>query len=168
MADIPLQRQIKIGRATIGLVGIDVALSQIMNCNLERAEAINQLFREVASQNYIPPGMREEYRLALTKEYDRLQGDKATQKDKNLIIRILGPGCVSCNNIQKLVFEIMAEMQIKADIFQIHDLDEIGRLGVLQTPALIINGDIKSTGRLPTRSQIEEWLRQEISHTVTV
>ncbi len=162
MTDIPLQRQIKIGRATIGLVGIDVALTQIMACDLERVKAINQLFQVVASKNYIPAGMQDDYRQALAKEYDRLQGNKSSPKDKNLTIRILGTGCVSCNNIQKLVFEIMAKMQVKADIFQIHDLDEIGRMGVLQTPALIINGELKSAGRLPTRSQIEEWLQQEL------
>ena len=56
----------------------------------------------------------------------------------------------------------MDEMQVAADIFQVHDLDEIGRFGVMQTPALIINGKLKSVGRLPTRSQIEEWLREEL------
>jgi hypothetical protein len=39
-------------------------------------------------------------------------------------------------------------------------LDEIGRFGVLQTPALVINGQLKSVGRIPTRAQIEGWLRE--------
>jgi small redox-active disulfide protein 2 len=171
MTDTPLQRQIKIGQATIGLVGLDIALSQAIAYDRgrtaanksDRQETLAQLFKSVADKNYIPAGMRNAYREALTKEYDRLQGGEAA-KDETLTIRILGPGCVSCNNIQKLVFEIMHEMQVKADIFQIHDLDEIGRMGVLQTPALIINGELKSAGRLPTKSQIEEWIRESIEN----
>ena len=57
----------------------------------------------------------------------------------------------------------LSVMEVAADIFQVHDLDEIGRFGIVQTPALIINGDLKSAGRHPSRSQIEAWLREYIS-----
>ena len=165
MEDAPLQRHIKIGQATIGLVGLDIALSQVMSKEIDRSEAVDILFKTIARQNYIPNGMQETYREAVAREFDRLRGKDTVNKDDTLTIRILGPGCVSCNNIQKLVIEIVSELQVKADVFQIHDLDEIGRLGVMQTPALIINGQLKSSGRLPTRSQIEEWLRAEIDAT---
>ncbi len=162
MSDAPLQRQIRIGQATIGLLGLDVALNHAMQDELSHREAVNQLFETIASQNYIPAGMRDEYRKALAREYSRLQNGQERQNE-SLTIRILGPGCVSCNNIQSLVFEIMSNMQIAADIFQIHDLDEIGRLGVVQTPALIINNKIVSKGRLPNRSEIEQWLSEAIA-----
>jgi hypothetical protein len=51
-------------------------------------------------------------------------------------------------------------MNIAADIEQIHDPDEIGRAGVLQTPALMINGKLKSSGLLPTRAQVEQLIRK--------
>ncbi len=51
-------------------------------------------------------------------------------------------------------------MGVAADIFQVHDLDEIGRYGVMRTPALIVNGELKSSGRLPPPADIEEWLRE--------
>jgi len=92
---------------------------------------------------------------------ERLRGD-SEKLSTDLVIRILGPGCVSCNNLQKLVIEIMSDMGIAADIFQVHDLDEIGRFGVMQTPALVINNKLKCAGRLPSRAQVEEWLREEI------
>ncbi|HFQ81743.1 MAG TPA: thioredoxin family protein [Desulfobacterales bacterium] len=161
--DAPLQRQIKIGRATIGLVGLDVALNRLMQENLNRETAIDELFKAVAARNYIPAGMADKYRQALAQEYDRLKaGLRENDDQKTLTIRILGSGCVSCNNLQKLIIEIMARLRVAADIFQVHDLDEIGRYGVMQTPALIINGRLKSAGRLPSSSQIEEWLRQEM------
>ncbi len=166
MAEIdeaPLQRQLRIGQATIGLLGLDVALNRLIQEKLNRETAINELFRAIADQNYIPFGMEDKYRQALAREYDRLMaGNLKDDNQKALTIRILGPGCVSCNNLQKLIIEIMARIEVAADIFQIHDLDEIGRYGVMQTPALIINGRLKSAGRLPTSSQIEEWLRQEM------
>ncbi len=166
MAEIdeaPLQRQLKIGQATIGLMGLDVTMNRLMRENLPRETAVNELFQAVAGKNYIPPGMADKYRQALALEYDRLMaGGLKNDNKKSLTIRILGSGCVSCNNLQKLIIEIMARIEVAADIFQIHDLDEIGRYGVMQTPALIINGRLKSAGRLPTSSQIEEWLRQEM------
>ncbi len=161
--DVPLQRQLKIGQATIGLVGLDVALNRLMQENPDRETAIDELFQAVAARNYIPAGMADKYRRALAREYDRLKaGSTGNDHKSTLTIRILGTGCVSCNNLQKLIIEIMARLRVAADIFQVHDLDEIGRYGVTQTPALIINGRLKSAGRLPTSSQIEEWLQQEL------
>jgi hypothetical protein len=52
---------------------------------------------------------------------------------------------------------------IAADVFQVNDLDEIGRYGVMQTPALVINGRVKCAGRLPTRAQVEGWFRANLS-----
>lgn len=162
MKDVPLQRQLKIGRATIGLVGLDIAMNRVLSeKDIDHQTAIEQLYSEVSKANYIPPGLMKEYREALAKEYDRLKsGEESEHLDLN--IRILGPGCVSCNNLQTRVIEIMNSMGVAADIFQIHDLDEIGRFGIIQTPALIVNGKLKSSGRLPSTSQIEEWLREEI------
>jgi len=54
-------------------------------------------------------------------------------------------------------------MGITADIFQVHDLDEIGRFGVMQTHALVIDNKFKCTGRLPSRARVEEWLREEMT-----
>lgn len=158
--DRPTKRQVKIGNVVIGLIGVDVAINTLLaEPTKERQAAIAQLFEAVARQNYIPAGQEELYRQALTAEFDRLQRGEE-ESHSSLTIRILGPGCVSCNTIQKTVFEIMNRLGIAADIFQVHELDEIWRFGVLQTPALLINDQLKSSGRIPTSSQIEAWLRE--------
>jgi len=160
--DLPQQRTLRIGKASVGLIGLDIALNKLANCkNLSLESAVNQVFTEIAAKNYVPTTAIAAYRTAIAKEIARLRGGVQAH-DGELIIRILGPGCVSCNNMQKLVFEIMAELGIAADIFQIHDLDEIGRFGVMRTPALLINGVVKCAGCLPSRAQIEEWLREEL------
>ncbi len=160
--DVPLQRVLRVGKVNIGLIGIDVALAKY-GCDekmpIEKAAAL--VFKDVVANNYIPVTAAHLYQQAIEEEIKRLRsGEKA--KSNELIIRILGPGCVSCNKLQTNVIEIMNDMGVAADVFQIHDLDEIGRFGIIQTPALVINGDLKSAGRHPSRSQIEAWLREYI------
>jgi len=160
--DKPLERTLRVGRATIGLVGLDQALLRILpRDDLSENMAVDQIFDEVARQNYIPNGAEDIYREALRKEYRKLKKGESDDR-KDLSIRILGPACVSCNRLNTLTFDILQEMGIPADIEQIHDLDEIWRHGVISTPALIINGEIKSSGRLPSRSEIEEWFRETL------
>ncbi len=157
-ADIPLQRTLKIGQVSVGLIGLDVALTRILaQPELAVTAAVDEVYGEIARHNYIPPSAIANYRQALAQEIDRLRGGRATASS-HLEVRILGTGCVSCNNLQQQVIEIMAERGLAADVFQVHDLDEIGRFGVLQTPALVINGQVKSVGRLPPRFEIEQWL----------
>ena len=163
MIDGPLPRSLKIGKISIGLIGLDIALNRFgRDLSLGNEEAAIKIFDDISSQNYIPAGSQNVYFQAIIKEVERLRGDSENQSG-DLVIRILGPGCVSCNSLQKLVIEIMSDMGIAADIFQVHDLDEIGRFGVMQTPALVINNKLKCSGRLPTRAKIEEWLREEIT-----
>jgi len=158
--DLPLPQTLRVGKISVGLVGLDRALNQLTNApDLDLESAVTQVYREVAANNYIPAHAESVYRTSIAKEITRLRGGVLAH-DGELVIRILGPGCVSCNNMQKLVFEIMAELGIAADILQIHDLDEIGRFGVMRTPALVVNGVLKCAGRLPSRAQIEEWLRE--------
>ena len=151
------QRKIKIGNVTVGLIGLDVALSRVRDKDLPEEEAVGLIYDHVKQENYIPATVQKQYREALRKEYRRLIG-KETEQDGSLIIRILGPGCVSCNKLNTMIFDIMQRLGIAADIEQIHDLDEIWRHGVISTPALIINGDTKCAGRMPSPAEVEQWL----------
>lgn len=161
--DMALPRTIKIGKLAVGLVGLDIALNRIRNNpEMTLGKAVEQVFAEVAARNYIPATAADAYQKAIENEITRLRGG-GQKDDEELVFRILGPGCVSCNNLQKMVIEIMAGMGIAADVFQVHDPDEIGRFGVMLTPALVINGEVKCAGRLPTRAQIEMWIRELMS-----
>ena len=156
--DAATSRTIRIGTTHIGLVGLDLAINEAVRQGLEEAEAMDYLYQAIKEKNYIPPNMAETYRIALFREYNKhLHGDSGD--GQGLVIRIFGPGCVSCNGLQNLLIEVLADMNIAADIEQIHDMDETGRAGVLQTPALMINGKLKSSGLLPTRAQVEQWIR---------
>ncbi|OQX19390.1 MAG: thioredoxin family protein [Desulfobulbaceae bacterium A2] len=160
--DLPTQRMLKIGPLAVGVIGLDLALNRVVpQRDLSLAECIEQVFRDIREKNYIPPAAVEEYRRAIGREIGRLRGEDVGEAE-GLVIRILGTGCVSCNSLQGLLIEIMQDMGIAADVVQVHDPDEIGRFGVLRTPALLINGRIKCAGVLPSRAQVEEWLREEV------
>ena len=123
MTDTPLQRTIKIGNASVGLIGIDTALNHVLQQkDLAEDEAVSYLYNEIKKHNYIPGGADDVYREALLREYKKLRGEEVDQ-DKRLQIRILGPGCVSCNKLGTMLFEILQTMNIAADIEQVHDLE---------------------------------------------
>lgn len=157
--DTATQRFIRIGTANIGLIGLDIALNSITQQEVSEAEAVAFLFAEIKRQNYIPPGNTEKYKEALLTAY-RKHCNIAIEEE-GLVIRIFGTGCVSCNNLQSLVIETLARLKLAADIEQIHDPDEIGRAGVTITPALMINGTLKSSGLMPTPVQVEQWIQEE-------
>lgn len=157
--DTATPRTIRIGKSTIGLIGIDIALNQATTKQLSEDEAVEFLFNAVSKKNYIPPAAGDKYREALRLAYRRhLRPEE--QNGEFLVFRIFGKGCVSCDNLQKTVIEVLNRMGLAADIEQIHDPDEIGRHGIILTPALMINGKIKSGGRMPTQAQIEQWIRE--------
>ena len=157
--DTPYKRTIKIGRATVGLVGLDIALQQLLQQeDMEDEAAADFLFATISRQNYLPAGTEALYKQALLQEYIRFRAP-ATEDD-TLTIRILGRPCVTCNKLKTMVIDILQEMNIAADIEDIQDLDEIWRYGVTKTPALIINNQVKSAGIQPPRSQLEQWLRE--------
>ncbi len=165
MTDMPLQRTIRIGQATVGLIGLDVALARILREEgLAEDEAVARLFAAVSRDNYVPAGAADLYREALRREIRRQRGERVAP-GPGLAIRILGPGCVSCNRLNTLVIEALQQLGIAADVEHVHDLDEIWRYGVTQTPALIINEEVKSAGRLPTPAQVAAWLRDGAADT---
>jgi len=154
------QKKIKIGRATVGLIGLEQAMQQAVNRKMTADEATAFLFKAVSGENYIPAAATDLYRQALRREY-QMAATGRPQSPQQLTIKILGPGCVSCNKLNTMIFDIMQRLDIAADIEQIHDLDEIWRHGVITTPALIINGRIKCSGRMPPPAEVEQWLQEE-------
>lgn len=160
--DIPAPRTIRIGSASVGLIGLDPALNTALAEKMEVEEAVEYLFAAVSRANYIPSGAGAMYRRALRAEYLRRLGRGETDAGV-LTIRVLGSGCVTCNRLSTMLFEALQRFGLAADMESIHDPDEIGRHGVTRTPALIINGRIKCAGRMPSRAEVEEWLRDEAS-----
>ncbi len=73
-------------------------------------------------------------------------------------IKILGPGCPKCGQVKDLVMEVVKEKGVDADVEKITDTMQIASYGVFGTPAIVIDGKVKSAGKIPTRDQIREWI----------
>ena len=73
-------------------------------------------------------------------------------------IKILGPGCPRCNQTEELVKEVVAEEGIDAQVEKITGVKEIAEYGVFGTPAVIVDGDVKSVGNIPKKEDIKNWL----------
>jgi small redox-active disulfide protein 2 len=78
-------------------------------------------------------------------------------------IQIAGPGCQNCKTTERNVFNACAELDLDADISHVQDYGEIAKLGVLRTPAVVIDGQIEVMGRVPTVSELKTLLANKRS-----
>ncbi len=76
-------------------------------------------------------------------------------------IRILGPGCPRCEEVEKRTINVLAEMDIPADVQKVTDLKKIAEYRVFTTPGLVINSKVKCSGRIPSKEEIKKWLEEE-------
>lgn len=82
----------------------------------------------------------------------------------SLEIRIIGKGCFFCNELRKIVDDLVAEMKIpEATVDQVHEVDELLEYGVVNPPALVVNGKLKMMGRVLVRSRVRKALEEELS-----
>ncbi len=75
-------------------------------------------------------------------------------------IKVLGPGCARCELTAKNVKEAVAEAGVDADIEKVTDIMEISKYGVFGTPAVVIDGEVKSVGKIPNKEEIQAWLQK--------
>ncbi|MGI6587395.1 MAG: thioredoxin family protein [Peptococcia bacterium] len=71
-------------------------------------------------------------------------------------IKIVGTGCAKCHKLEKMVQEVVQELKINAEIGKISEIKEIVKTGILLTPGLIIDGEVKISGKLPAKEEIAE------------
>lgn len=76
-------------------------------------------------------------------------------------IRILGPGCPRCGEVEKRTVNVLAELGIAADVQNVTDIKKIMEYKIFSTPGLIINGKVKSSGRIPSQEEIKRWIEEE-------
>jgi len=73
-------------------------------------------------------------------------------------IEILGPGCPRCRATEDVVRQALGELVLAADISHITDPREFARRQVLLTPGVVIDGEVKSSGRVPNLEEVKAWL----------
>ncbi len=76
-------------------------------------------------------------------------------------IKVLGPGCPKCQQTEKVVREAVAASGVDAQVEKITDIMKIMTYGVMGTPAVVVDGQVKSTGKIPKKEEVIKWIKTE-------
>ena len=74
-------------------------------------------------------------------------------------IQVLGPGCPKCKQLAETTEEIAKELDIEYDLEKITDINDIMTYGVFMTPGLVVDGQVISVGKVPTKEEIRNMLK---------
>lgn len=75
-------------------------------------------------------------------------------------IEILGTGCSKCNKTKEIVEKAVKETGVNAEIIKVEDFDKILGYGVMVTPALVVDGEVKVAGKVPSVDEIKKWIKK--------
>ncbi len=80
-----------------------------------------------------------------------------------MIIKVLGPGCTNCKNLERVTREAIAALGMDATIEKVEDYAAIAGYGVMSTPALVIDEELVLSGRVPRSAEIQDLLKARAS-----
>lgn len=74
-------------------------------------------------------------------------------------IRVYGMGCARCHELHQRVINVLARLDLTADVEHITAPERLAEAGILMTPAITVDGVLKSSGRVPSETEIAGWVR---------
>ena len=155
--------QIRVGNSPVGIMGLKNVMEDLAEEYGDRPDQkiLEELLNRLTKRNYIPQNARENYGKAFLREFKKFIGKPYEQEVSiGVEIKVLGQGCVQCDRLERDLMEVMAEIDLAADLEHVREIKEIGKYGVMGMPALIINGKVLSVGRVPPRAKLKEWLKE--------
>jgi small redox-active disulfide protein 2 len=75
-------------------------------------------------------------------------------------IKVLGPGCPKCQQTEKIVKEAVAETGVDATVEKVTDMLKIAEFGVFGTPSVVVDGEVKSVGKIPSKQDVKSWIKK--------
>ncbi len=75
-----------------------------------------------------------------------------------LTVKILGSGCANCKKLEAVAREAATVSQVEAEFVKVTDMQQIMAYDLLSTPGLVVNGQLVSSGRIPTVAEVQKWL----------
>jgi small redox-active disulfide protein 2 len=153
--------QIKVDGHPVGIMALKETMEDMAKTFAHRSdqEIKDELLRRLSKKNYFPEKVKESYGKAFLREFRKFLGRPYEEEvGEGIQIKVLGPGCPQCDRLEQALFEVMSQMNLPADVEHVRDIKEIGRYGVMGTPALIINGEVKAVGKVPSKNQMIKWL----------
>jgi len=74
-------------------------------------------------------------------------------------IEILGTGCAKCIKLEEMVNEVVKTTGVAAEVSKVKDIKKILTYGVMTTPGLVVDGQVKIAGKVPMAEQIKSWIK---------
>ncbi len=157
-------KQIRLPTGPVGVIGLPELLGEARSRSFSGDEELkNFLLQGIKAKNFVASGTEEGYREALFREYRKFIGEPLPEEPEGVVeIRILGPGCPRCNGLEQATMAAVSDMNILADVQHVKNLVEIAQYGILGTPGLVINGKVKSSGKVLNKEQIKAILLEEM------
>jgi len=75
-----------------------------------------------------------------------------------MLLEVLGPGCAKCVKLAENAEKALKESGVEGQVVKVKDIQDIMKRGVMFTPALSIDGVVKSAGKVPSVDEIKKWL----------
>lgn len=73
-------------------------------------------------------------------------------------IEVLGTGCSKCEKTKDTIEKVLKETGVEAQVIKVEDIEKIMSYGVMVTPAVVIDGEVKITGKIPSEKEIRKWI----------
>ena len=78
-------------------------------------------------------------------------------------IKILGPGCARCDQLEKITKEVVKELGIDVSLEHVKDVKKIMEYPILHTPGLVLNEEVVCSGRVPTKAEVTTYITTALS-----
>ena len=81
-------------------------------------------------------------------------------------IKVLGPGCSRCHELERLTKEVVKELAIDASVEEIKDMKKIMQYPILTTPGLVIDENLVCSGRVPTKAEVTSYITTALANSI--
>jgi hypothetical protein len=155
--------QITINGRLVGIVGLTEAIAELAKTHADQPDDVvtKELMGRLTAANYVPEKAKPAYGKAILREFYKYLGKPVEEEPlQGIRVAVLGPGCFNCDRVEKDLMEVMEEMAIPCDLTHVTDAKEIAGYGLISVPAIVINGKVVSSGVVPPKSRIRQWLEE--------
>jgi len=161
-------RQVRIGKHDFGIMGLIDAIEMVAAEHKWVADDIiaEALYEALKKDNYISDNVKDDYKQAFLREYQKHLGlpvSVAEGVSDELTVTVVGAGCSRCENLEMDIMMVLSELDLLARVDRVRDSKEIVKMGIMGLPAVLINGEIKCVGVVPTKAQLVKWFTSRSS-----
>lgn len=148
----------------VGMIGLKEVFQEAQKRNFDSEEELKQFLLDKSEEkNYVPDSKREDYAQAVLKAYKKFIGEKVEEDRTGFpIIRVLGPGCPACENLERDIRDLLAKLNLAAEVEHVRDVNEIAEYGMIRTPGLVINNELVINGRVPRPEKLAQLLQEKL------